>query len=276
MDDANGLRGPSMTGDDTSSRSLPVAPQWFSTAEVNDVITRIREQYAVPLAQANIWHVRGTERDLLVDCGLGVASFHQSLPRFVTREPLLVLTHGHFDHMGSAYEFEQCWSHSLEPVAEPGFGALNTSILAKSTMFPVSTEWSLPAYLITALPSESYDPDSYKVQPPRVTRNLKEGDQIDLGDRRFTVLHLPGHSPGSIGLYDEHNGILFSGDVIYDGPLIDDIVGCNIEHYLQTMHRLRTLDVRIVHPGHGDDFDQTRMQQLADDYIASRMQHTQE
>lgn len=265
-----------MTGDDTSSRSLPVAPQWFSTAEVDDVITRIREQYAVPLAQANIWHVRGRERDLLVDCGLGVASFHQSLPKFVIREPLLVLTHGHFDHMGSAYEFEQCWSHSLEPVAEPGFGALNTSILAKSTMFPVSTEWSLPAYLITARPSESYDPDSYEVQPPHVTRNLEEGDQIDLGDRLFTVLHLPGHSPGSIGLYDERNGVLFSGDVIYDGPLIDDIVGSNIEHYLQTMNRLRTLDVRIVHPGHGDDFGQPRMQQLADDYIARQMQHTQE
>jgi glyoxylase-like metal-dependent hydrolase (beta-lactamase superfamily II) len=114
------------------------------------------------------------------------------------------------------------------------------------------------------------------VLPPHVTRNLEEGDQIDLGDRCFTVLHLPGHSPGSIGLYDEHNGILFSGDVVYDGPLIDDIVGCNIENYLQTMHRLCTLDVRIVHPGHGDDFDQIRMRQLAEEYIASRTQHTQE
>jgi glyoxylase-like metal-dependent hydrolase (beta-lactamase superfamily II) len=264
-----------MTGDDTSGRSLPVALQWFSTAEVDDVITRIREPYAVPLAQANIWHVRGRERDLLVDCGLGVESFHQSLPKFVTREPPLSR------HLATliiwlGVQFEQCWSHSLGPVAEPVFVALNTFILAKSTMFPLSTEWSLPAYLITALPSESYDPDSYKVQPPRVTRNLEEGDQIDLGDRRFTVLHLPGHSPGSIGLYDEHNGILFSGDVIYDGPLIDDIIGCNFENSLKTMHRLRTLDVRIVHPGHGEDFGQARMQQLADEYIARQMQHTQE
>jgi glyoxylase-like metal-dependent hydrolase (beta-lactamase superfamily II) len=265
-----------MTADGTPGRPLPVAPQWFTATEVDEVITRIREQYAVPLAQANIWHVRGRERDLLVDCGLGVVSFHQSLPRFASPEPLLVLTHGHFDHMGSAYEFEQCWSHSLEPVAQPGFGTLNSYLLAKSAMFPAATQWSLPDYLITARPSETYDPDSYEVQPPHVTRKLEEGDQIDLGDRCFAVLHLPGHSPGSIGLYDEHNGILFSGDVIYDGPLIDDIVGCNVEHYIQTMRRLRTLDVRIVHPGHGNDFGQARLKQIADDYITTRMQRTQE
>jgi glyoxylase-like metal-dependent hydrolase (beta-lactamase superfamily II) len=42
---------------------------------------------------------------------------------------------------------------------------------------------------------------------------------IDTGDRHFEVLHLPGHSPGSIGLWEERSGTLFSGDAIYDGPL---------------------------------------------------------
>ena len=41
-------------------------------------------------------------------------------------------------------------------------------------------------------------------------------DIIDLGDRRFRVVHLPGHSPDSIGLLDEHDGLFFSGDAIYD------------------------------------------------------------
>ena len=49
---------------------------------------------------------------------------------------------------------------------------------------------------------------------------VDEGDVIDLGDRVFEVLHLPGHSPGSIGLWEESTGTLFSGDAVYDGQLL--------------------------------------------------------
>ncbi len=55
------------------------------------------------------------------------------------------------------------------------------------------------------------------ITPAPATRLLAEGEAIDLGDRHFEVLHLPGHSPGSIGLWEEATGIFFSGDAIYDG-----------------------------------------------------------
>jgi glyoxylase-like metal-dependent hydrolase (beta-lactamase superfamily II) len=51
---------------------------------------------------------------------------------------------------------------------------------------------------------------------------------IDLCDRVFEVLHLPGHSPGSIGLWERQTGTLFSGDAIYDGPLLDELRDSNI------------------------------------------------
>jgi glyoxylase-like metal-dependent hydrolase (beta-lactamase superfamily II) len=252
------------------SYALPVVTPWFTTTTTSDTITLIREPHADPLVRANLWHVRGRDRDLLVDCGLGVTSFHDALPELAAREPVLVLTHGHFDHMGSAHEFAECWAHSLEPVAEPVFGTLDGAALAGSVMYPAATHKTLPPLLISARPSESYDPHSYRVRPARVTRELADGDRFDLGDRAFTVLHLPGHSPGSVGLFDEHDGTLFSGDVICDGPLIDDIIGCNITQYVATMRRLRELPVRIVHAGHGRDFGQARMRELIDDYIASR------
>lgn len=53
--------------------SLPVANHWFSRRRVDDAITLLREPHADPLIQCNIWHVRGRDRDLLVDTGLGVA-----------------------------------------------------------------------------------------------------------------------------------------------------------------------------------------------------------
>ena len=51
---------------------------------------------------------------------------------------------------------------------------------------------------------------------------MTDGDVIDLGDRAFEVVHTPGHSPGGIGLFEAKTGIFLSGDIIYDGPLIDD------------------------------------------------------
>ena len=82
------------------------------------------------------------------------------------------------------------------------------------------------------------------IAPAAATRVLHDGDAIDLGDRRFEVLHLPGHSPGSIGLWDAATGVLFSGDAVYDGPLLDELDGSDIEAYVTTMHRLRDLPVR--------------------------------
>lgn len=60
------------------------------------------------------------------------------------------------------------------------------------------------------------------------------------------MLHLPGHSPGSIALFDESDGTLFSGDVVYDDVLLDELPGSDREEYVHTMNRLREVPVRIV------------------------------
>jgi glyoxylase-like metal-dependent hydrolase (beta-lactamase superfamily II) len=86
----------------------------------------------------------------------------------------------------------------------------------------------------------------------------------------FSALHLPGHSPGSIGLYDERDGVLFSGDAVYDGELIDDLEHSNVDSYVATMERLAKLPVSIVHAGHYDSFDQSRLHRLIDQYLQGR------
>ena len=93
---------------------------------------------------------------------------------------------------------------------------------------------------------------------------------IDLGDRVFEVLHLPGHSPGSIGLWDKDSGTLFSGDAVYDGPLLDTLPDADIRAYIKTMQRLQTLPVNIVHAGHDPSFGRQRLLELAQGYLAYR------
>jgi glyoxylase-like metal-dependent hydrolase (beta-lactamase superfamily II) len=117
------------------------------------------------------------------------------------------------------------------------------------------------------LPSRDFSMAGYALTPAPLTRLLAEGDHVDTGDRRFRVLHLPGHSPGSIALLDEVNGEMFSGDAIYDDELVDDIAGSDIPAYVATMRRLAGLHVRAVHGGHGESFDGARMREIAENYV---------
>lgn len=114
----------------TNVDDLPVAPQWFRFTDVDERTTLIEEPYVRPLLQANIWHLRGRERDLLVDCGLGFTTLVPLLRERFDREPVLVLTHAHLDHIGSAYEFSQVWAHPLELVDDPAPGSLHGPVLA--------------------------------------------------------------------------------------------------------------------------------------------------
>ena len=85
------------------------------------------------------------------------------------------------------------------------------------------------------------------------TTSLNDGDVVDLGDRAFEVLHLPGHSPDSMGLFDRASGYaLLDGGAIYDGPLLEkgSYRQADPSAYIATMERLRELPVTVVHGGH--------------------------
>jgi glyoxylase-like metal-dependent hydrolase (beta-lactamase superfamily II) len=120
----------------------------------------------------------------------------------------------------------------------------------------------------SALPHEGFDPMSFTLAPAPLTGHLDEGDVIDLGDRVLRVLHLPGHSPGSIALFEEATGLLLSGDAIYDGELFDQLYHSDVADYVESMERLKALPVRVVRPGHYSSFGRERMVEIAEDYIA--------
>jgi glyoxylase-like metal-dependent hydrolase (beta-lactamase superfamily II) len=111
---------------------------------------------------------------------------------------------------------------------------------------------------------------AFRIQGCTPTRLIDEGDTVDLGDIAFEVMHLPGHSAGSIGLWEKKTGTLFSGDALYDGPLLDEIYGADINEYIRTMKRLRELPVQCVHAGHDPSFGKARMIELVDQYIQAR------
>lgn len=254
--------------------TLQIAERWFETRRVDDDITLLWEPHVVPLMRCNIWHVRGRDRDLLVDTGMGICSLQAATRHLIDKPVIAVATHTHADHIGGHYEFEDCLVHGLEAAGLQQPSARNT--LIADDFDPADLRklriagYEVEGALITALPHAGYDLRSYRVRAARPTRVVEEGDVVDTGDRRFEVLHLPGHSPGSMGLWEASTGILFSGDAIYDGPLLDELHHSDIADYIRTMRRLRGMPVRVVHAGHDPSFGRDRLVELVDAYLRRR------
>ncbi len=234
------------------------ATYWFETLRMGDDVTLIHEPWIKPFFRCNMWHVRGRDRDLLFDTGLGHFGLRSHVPLVTERSLVCVASHTHFDHIGGHHEFEGCCVHHAEAeiLADPRNDWTCADRYATDDMF--------------IRQPENWDQAAYQVKPAWPSRLLSNGDVIDLGDRAFEVVHTPGHSPGGIGLFERRSGIFLSGDIVYDGLLIDDAYHSDRNDYVSTMEQLAKLPVSIVHGGHFPSFGPVRYCQLIDEYLEGK------
>jgi glyoxylase-like metal-dependent hydrolase (beta-lactamase superfamily II) len=231
---------------------------WYRSRRLGDDVTLIDEPWIHQYYRCNIWHVRGRDRDLLVDTGMGVVSLRQQVP-LVTERPLTaVASHTHYDHIGGHHEFADRVVHRDE-----------AGLLAGPSRENTLAEWVGDA-IFDRLPPAPYLSTTYAVRRAPATRIVTDGDAIDLGDRRFEVIHTPGHSPGGIALWEAATGILFSGDIHYDGPLAEDIYHSDPADYLRSMKRLLEVPLRLVHAGHYPSFGAERHRSLIRAWLDAR------
>jgi glyoxylase-like metal-dependent hydrolase (beta-lactamase superfamily II) len=255
--------------------ALPVRAEWFEFREVGQGITHITEPGVHPFLRSNLWYLEGAERPLLVDAGLGVGDLPAALTERGLQQPLIWVTHAHLDHMGGAHGFAEVWSHPAEAPAlrAPEPDTIVTRLLPAPFQEALASgvpDGVVPDYLIDSVPSPAFRPENHRGLPCPPTRELGDGDRIDLGDRVVEVVHLPGHTPGSAALFDRDTGTLFSGDVVYDDELLDELPESDIGDYVASMRRLMTLPVRTVHAGHEPSFDGERLLVLCEQYLAYR------
>ncbi|WP_374652917.1 MBL fold metallo-hydrolase [Dongia sp.] len=231
---------------------------WYATHAMNDGITWIYEPFIKEYYRCNIWHVRGRDRDLLIDSGMGVVSLREQVAQLAERPVLAIASHTHFDHIGTHHEFAERAVHPAE-----------ADILAHPTRDNTfANKYVADDSIFTALPPGSWNPLRYEVKAAPAQTLLEEGSVVDTGDRSFEVFHLPGHSDGSIALYERATETLFAGDVIYDGELAyDSGNAAEMRLYVDSMKRLLNLPVRIVHGGHYPSFGQDRMRTIIQDFL---------
>jgi len=254
--------------------ALPVATRWFERRTIDSHLTLLWEPHVHGLLRCNIWHVRGRDRDVFVDTGVGVCSLVAAATDLLDKPVVAVATHAHMDHIGGLHEFEHRAIHTAEAVdAATASGGLPLHLddYDDDTLDALAS-WGedIRGGLLSALPDEAFDLRSHRLAPAAATWLLEEGDVIDLGDRAYEVLHVPGHSPGSIALWNAEQGELFSGDAIYDGNLLDELPGSDVDAYVQSMQRLRELPIDVAHGGHGPSMDRRRFTEVIDNYLQLR------
>ena len=176
--------------------------------------------------------LRGTRSYALIDSGMGRGALHDYVTQFTAGLPLVTIwTHSHGDHIGQADQFI---ATSVEYV-DAGDRAATAELLERRGASAVTIAEHLKA--------------------------VEDGAKIDLGDRALEIITVPGHTPGSIVIFDPATGCLFTGDSFgNNSPLPPDVMWMQFspEAFDELLSAVRTARVRLDHrvkyilTGHND------------------------
>ncbi len=176
---------------------------YFQAKEIAENIYHIYEPGGVYTSL-----IIGRERAMLIDTGYGFADL-AGFVRTLTDKPLsVVLTHGHLDHAGGTYLFPEVYMNLADvPTYLWYMTTQKTLTLEKFRRDRAAAGRPMPW-------PEDFDEPAYLERHTRHFEPLTNGQTFDLGGRKEEIIFLPGHTKGSVMIYDDRTGLLFSGDNI--------------------------------------------------------------
>lgn len=184
------------------------------------------------------------ERPILVDAGMMAGPTLKNIKKYINPAEIkmIVLTHCHHDHSGAAPELKEATGAKLL-LNEKEVGCIGDDLTTVSYLFGLEA----PEY--------------------KVDGTLKDGMVLDIGKWKLEVLETPGHSEGSICLYEKTEKVLFSGDTVFpDGNIgRTDLYGGDAVKLIKSLEKLTALDIKTMYPGHMEitDRDVNRQIQLS-------------
>lgn len=213
---------------------------------------------------ASIFVIVGEKRALVLDCGTGIGDLRWVIENRITDKPYdVVLTHNHADHIGGAGFFDEVWIHEADSDWSDLLSPLTTEN-RKDLPAPLTPE-SRKGYaqLIRCRENKNYiyDPERDIVgwQKNPVKKILKDGQIFDLGGRKVSIYHCPGHTEGECVAIDDKSKLLFCGDACNRNFLLNRNVGGSQEEALrmaqeglERIYAMRGTAFEAVYNGHHD------------------------
>ena len=193
--------------------------------------------------------VVGRDRALLFDTGYGFDDIVAAI-KAVTDKPFdVVLSHGHMDHGGGNWQFEEVYAHPadwsvMERHSTRPYRDISVSFAKTFNKIP----------FLRILPKD-FDEEAYFAKPMGNLKPVKEGDVFSLGGITLRVVELPGHTPGSIGLYCPERKLVLVSDAVNRGVYLFLEESTDLATYLQTLYKLKGLDFDYMLTGHSAKID---------------------
>jgi glyoxylase-like metal-dependent hydrolase (beta-lactamase superfamily II) len=252
---------------------MDVTSSWFAVRDYGCGIHLLSEP-----GHVNSYLIVGSERALLFDTGLGIADIGDAVWGITDRPLVVVNSHHHFDHRGGnqhvdADEFLCHRSgmslHGAVPSAElTAYAAAATRMCQIYNQFREldKTKFFLSPDDLTMRPLPDLSSWTIPATPP--TRGLDHGDVIDLGDRRLTALHTPGHVPDSLCLWEPETGMLFGGDTLLTTTYWAHLPDSDVAAFAASLASLAELPVTRAFVGHNlvPDVDHAFVRHVAETF----------
>lgn len=219
---------------------IPIRSTWFEVYRVAPGTFAIYEPGH--FEEALSYLILGDDHAILFDTCLGIGDIKAVVDELTPLPVLVVNSHSHVDHVGGDRLFKEI------AVLDSPFARERLAKGAPdlSRLLPPGSTWK-------PFPP-GFNRKTYRLDPIRPTRFLRDGEVIDLGGRTLDVLATPGHTPDSLCLLDRANRMLFTGDTFYPAPLYAHTADANFDDYHRSAQRLGklTAQVDVVCPGHNE------------------------
>lgn len=212
-------------------KRIAVQDPWFEVYRISPGVFAIYEPHQS--AEVISYLVLGTTRAVLFDTGMGISNI-RDVVEGLTRLPVSVLnSHTHDDHVGDNWRFTDIYGMDTEFTRANAKGSRED---AQAEIASGEVCGDLPPGFI---------PAEYVTKPFHISRWIHDHDKIDLGGRILEVIATPGHTPDSIALMDEKNGLLFTGDTFYPGPIFLYRPETDLDAYVASVKKLASLAPRL-------------------------------